>query len=139
MLRLLIKMEDICWLLSVLGLLSIATGLMCAFSVFPVLINWKVDKEFDLWNNKSEGYNNFVRLVLISLSHPQYHCYFCSHKLIPPVPIYMKFHFFVVTNPLEVQNGAERPVLLEQGPYSYIEYREKMNISDRADDEDTVR
>lgn len=33
-------------------------------------------------------------------------------------PLKFKIHFFNVTNPYEVQNGA-RPILTEMGPYVY--------------------
>ncbi|KAL8616277.1 hypothetical protein ACOMHN_056220 [Nucella lapillus] len=45
----------------------------------------------------------------------------------PPVPIYMQFYMFNVTNPEAVKKG-EKPILTEQGPYSYREERKKENI-----------
>ena len=51
----------------------------------------------------------------------------------PPVPVYTKVHFFVVTNPRQVQAGAERPRLVERGPYSYRQHRKKVNVTREAD------
>ena len=57
----------------------------------------------------------------------------------PPVPIYMKFYFFVIENPKEVELGLERPRLVEKGPYSYYQYRRKVNISSQWEGEDFIR
>lgn len=45
----------------------------------------------------------------------------------PPVPVYMKFYFFSVTNPEEVSKGS-KPILKELGPYAYKENRRKENL-----------
>jgi hypothetical protein len=50
-------------------------------------------------------------------------------QVVVPVPVYMKVYFFHVNNPDEVVDGA-RPVLDERGPYSWKEYREKIDISE---------
>ena len=42
--------------------------------------------------------------------------------------MYIKFHIFDVVNPDAVLAG-ERPQLLEKGPYTYRETREKRDIS----------
>ena len=47
----------------------------------------------------------------------------------PPVPVYTRVHFFEVTNARAVEAGAERPRLLERGPYSYRQHRKKVNIT----------
>ena len=57
----------------------------------------------------------------------------------PPVPVFMKFYFFVITNPREVEAGLERPRLVERGPYSYYQYRQKVNISRQWEGKDTIR
>ncbi len=44
------------------------------------------------------------------------------------VPIYAKYYFFHIVNPLEVKQGA-KPVLEERGPYSYITHTQKINIT----------
>lgn len=46
----------------------------------------------------------------------------------PSLPIYMKFHFFNVTNVDDVMAGA-KPIVNEVGPYVYLEKREKTNIT----------
>ena len=51
----------------------------------------------------------------------------------------MKFYFFVVANPREVESGLERPRLVEKGPYSYYQYRRKVNISSQWEGEDFIR
>ncbi len=52
--------------------------------------------------------------------------------MVPPVPIYMKIYFFEIQNPSEVEDGYEKPVLKERGPYSYVEHRKKVNVSDHT-------
>lgn len=46
----------------------------------------------------------------------------------PSVPIYMQFFFFDVMNPDEVRHGG-RPYVVQRGPFSYREHRQKKNIS----------
>lgn len=45
----------------------------------------------------------------------------------PPLPVYIQFYFFNVTNPEEILQG-EIPLLEEVGPYTYRELRNKANI-----------
>ena len=42
-----------------------------------------------------------------------------DYWLNPPVPIYMQFYMFNVTNPDEVLQKGERPSLAQYGPYTY--------------------
>ncbi|KAG0419214.1 hypothetical protein HPB47_004270, partial [Ixodes persulcatus] len=46
-----------------------------------------------------------------------------------PIPIYIKYYFFNVTNPNEVLEQTEKPRLEELGPYTFRETREKVNIT----------
>lgn len=45
----------------------------------------------------------------------------------PPLPIYMQFYMFNLTNPDEVKQGR-RPYVVQIGPYTYQEKRKKFNI-----------
>ena len=54
----------------------------------------------------------------------------------PPIPIWMQFYFFNVTNPAEILNG-ETPKLNQMGPFSYFQKRHKYNIKWNHND-DTV-
>ncbi|KAL5021180.1 hypothetical protein ScPMuIL_000335 [Solemya velum] len=45
-----------------------------------------------------------------------------------PIPVYMQFYMFDVVNPQEVLDG-ERPYVTQKGPYTYREYRSKVNIT----------
>ncbi|GIY53884.1 hypothetical protein CDAR_87022 [Caerostris darwini] len=46
-----------------------------------------------------------------------------------PVPIYIHFYFFNVTNCEEIWDLTNKPVLEELGPYTFRESREKVNIT----------
>ncbi|KAL1443050.1 hypothetical protein MTO96_000939 [Rhipicephalus appendiculatus] len=46
-----------------------------------------------------------------------------------PIPIYLKYYFFNMTNPDEIIAGTEKPRLQEVGPYTFLETREKVNIT----------
>ncbi|KAK3868704.1 hypothetical protein Pcinc_025925 [Petrolisthes cinctipes] len=48
--------------------------------------------------------------------------------LIPPVPIYMQFYLFNVTNPEEIRFKGAKPIIREVGPYTYDEHREKYDL-----------
>jgi hypothetical protein len=52
------------------------------------------------------------------------------------VDVYFNVYFFDVQNPKDILDGS-RPVLLEKGPYSYMEYFLKFDIA-WSDDGDTV-
>ncbi|KAK7066711.1 Scavenger receptor class B, member 2 [Halocaridina rubra] len=46
----------------------------------------------------------------------------------PPVPIYMQFYLFNVTNPDEIRFHGAKPALQEVGPYTYEEVRTKFDM-----------
>ncbi|TSK72060.1 Lysosome membrane protein 2 [Bagarius yarrelli] len=46
----------------------------------------------------------------------------------PPPPVFMEFFFFNVTNPDEFMDGR-KPSLMQIGPYTYREYRPKVNVT----------
>ncbi|XP_066983002.1 lysosome membrane protein 2-like isoform X2 [Macrobrachium rosenbergii] len=55
----------------------------------------------------------------------------------PPVPIYMQFYLFHVTNPDDIRFHGAKPKLKQIGPYTYAEVRTKHNMT-WNDDEGTV-
>ncbi|XP_043284448.1 sensory neuron membrane protein 1 isoform X2 [Venturia canescens] len=53
-----------------------------------------------------------------------------------PIPLDFKVYLFNVTNPDEIKQGA-KPIVHEIGPYFYDEWKEKVDLVDREED-DTV-
>jgi hypothetical protein len=51
----------------------------------------------------------------------------------PPMPIYMKLYFFHILNPDAVKSGKQIPKLEERGPFTFVEYREKIKLSKPTD------
>lgn len=64
------------------------------------------------------------RLILSSPSSDVY-----SGWKLAPIPIYVKFYFFNVTNPSAIVAGTSEPILQELGPYTFLEVREKINVT----------
>ncbi|XP_018408784.1 PREDICTED: lysosome membrane protein 2 [Nanorana parkeri] len=97
------------WMMNICGILSlsllITSIVLLVVHTFMEMVETEV-KKVTVLKNGTEAYNAWVD---------------------PPPPIYMKFYFFNVTNPLEVLDG-EKPVVDEIGPYVYREYRPKENI-----------
>ncbi|XP_045106679.1 lysosome membrane protein 2-like isoform X3 [Portunus trituberculatus] len=79
--------------------------LLCSIfiGVFPVIFNSIVDKMLVV-REDSDTFEAFVT---------------------PPIPIYMQFWLFNVTNPEEIRYNGAKPVLEEVGPYTYEEVRVK--------------
>jgi len=94
-----------------LGVLFFTLGFVVKFSLFPALLEAQVYENLKI-KNGTEGYDAFVE---------------------PPVPVFMKFRFFNVTNPEGVKNG-DKPELNEIGPYAYKEVRRKENILELDND-----
>ena len=46
----------------------------------------------------------------------------------PPAKIYRHYYLFDVRNPVDVQKGVAKPILIERGPYTYSEVWEKRNV-----------
>jgi len=75
-------------------------------------------------------FNSIVdKMVTISEDSTMYDSF-----ITPPVPIYTKFYFFHVANPVEVLSFGVKPVLEERGPYVYQEHRTKEAIEFSDDD-----
>ncbi|KAK8379452.1 hypothetical protein O3P69_019391 [Scylla paramamosain] len=71
--------------------------------VFPLIFNTIVDKMLVI-REDSDTFEAFVT---------------------PPIPIYMQFWLFNVTNPEEIRFNGAKPVLEQVGPYTYEEVRVK--------------
>jgi len=50
-----------------------------------------------------------------------------------PVPLYVKFYLFNVTNALDVQTNGSQPSLKEVGPFTYRMFLRKTNIRENGD------
>ena len=46
----------------------------------------------------------------------------------PPALILRQYFLFDVRNPIEVQAGTAKPILVQRGPYTYSEKWEKKNV-----------
>lgn len=55
----------------------------------------------------------------------------------PPIPIITEFYFFNITNPDQVTESGEKPLLREVGPYVFREERHKVQV-EWSEDENTV-
>jgi hypothetical protein len=43
--------------------------------------------------------------------------------------VFRKYYFFDIKNPREIENGKNKPKLIQRGPYTYSEVIEKKNVS----------
>ena len=51
--------------------------------------------------------------------------------VVPPVPIFFNYYFFHVTNAADFEAGrAQKPSVVEVGPYAWEETREKVHINE---------
>ncbi|XP_066583077.1 sensory neuron membrane protein 1-like isoform X2 [Prorops nasuta] len=55
-----------------------------------------------------------------------------------PFPLDFKVHLFNVTNADEVQNNGAIPIVNEVGPFFYDEYKEKVDLIDREEDDSVI-
>jgi len=97
-----------------LGLGFVVLSVILGFVVVPNIIEGKIEEEVSL-KNGTETWDKWIE---------------------NPVPIYLDFMIFNVTNPDEVINGA-KPILQEVGPYSFEEVRVK-HVSNVNETEDTI-
>ncbi|KAL7836682.1 hypothetical protein AOLI_G00279660 [Acnodon oligacanthus] len=95
-----------------------ATGIVCAHllivgiallvaQVFQTMIQERIKKEITLGEN-SRVLGGWIN---------------------PPVPVYMQYFFFNVTNPEEFLAGRAKPHVTQMGPYTYREYRPRENVT----------
>ena len=89
----------------VVGLVLFILGFVVQFAVFPQVLRSQVFENLKL-EEGTEAWDGFVE---------------------PPVPVYMQFRFFNVTNPDKIKEG-EKPIVNEVGPYVYVETRRKEDI-----------
>ena len=80
-------------------------GFAVKYSIFPRVLEDLIYKNLDLTEG-TEAYEGWVE---------------------PPVPVYMSFRLFNVTNPEDIKKG-QKPSVQELGPYVYREVRRKENI-----------
>ncbi|XP_005096207.1 lysosome membrane protein 2 [Aplysia californica] len=92
-------------LCSVTGIVLLVTGCVL-IHVFSELIHSEVDDQLPL-KKGSESYKNWQA---------------------PGTPIYFQVWMFDVVNYMEVMEKGERPALVQMGPYTYLEKREKYDI-----------
>uniref|UniRef100_T1JA91 Scavenger receptor class B member 1 n=1 Tax=Strigamia maritima TaxID=126957 RepID=T1JA91_STRMM len=88
------------------SLLIIGSGLLIYF--FPSIVESQVSESLNLEAQKGLPFDNWAALSL---------------------PLSMKFYFFDVQNPIDVVYNGAKPKLVEKGPYTFSETREKINIT----------
>ncbi|KAK7097188.1 lysosome membrane protein 2-like [Littorina saxatilis] len=104
------------WTCGIVGLVALVTGCVL-IQVFDNLIHEKVKDELPL-KNGSVSYKNWLS---------------------PPAPIYFQIYVQHVANAEEVVQLGAKPVLVQKGPYTYREKRQKVNITYTADNTITYR
>ncbi|XP_013784353.1 scavenger receptor class B member 1-like [Limulus polyphemus] len=93
-------------ILVTLGLLLAIAGLV-AYLIFPNILQWQV-KERLVLSPESETFEHWKDV---------------------PVPIFIHFYFFNLTNHEGVWSLTEKPQLAEVGPYVFRESRKKVNVT----------
>eukprot|EP00095_Tigriopus_kingsejongensis_P004509 maker-scaffold427_size174323-snap-gene-0.42 protein:Tk04509 transcript:maker-scaffold427_size174323-snap-gene-0.42-mRNA-1 annotation:"hypothetical protein DAPPUDRAFT_326408" len=89
----------------VAGIILVVFGACLQWVIFPIVLEDQLYKQLDL-REGTEGYKAWLD---------------------PPVPVFMNFYFFNVTNTAAVATGA-KPELVEIGPYCFREDRLKQDI-----------
>ncbi|XP_076321091.1 scavenger receptor class B member 1-like isoform X2 [Tachypleus tridentatus] len=95
-----------CSLLIIVGASTAVTSIVMYF-VFPLIMRNEIEKRMML-HEGSESYGYWKE---------------------PPIPIYIRFYFFNLTNPEGVWSLKEKPDFKEVGPYTFREHRLKVNIT----------
>jgi len=102
------------WLVLGIGLTLTTVIVILGWVVVPNIIEDKIEEEVRLVEG-TETWNKWLN---------------------NPVPVYLKFTFFNITNPRAVLEG-QKPILVEVGPYVYKELRNK-TVNNIDHDRDTV-
>jgi len=99
------KKATILWgSLAALGLVLVVSGVLAGWVIKPSVLHSKLN----LNDEDSEGYEYFIE---------------------PPVDILIRFYFMQVGNAANILAGEDvKPLLVETGPYTYREVREKKDI-----------
>ncbi|XP_012339100.2 LOW QUALITY PROTEIN: sensory neuron membrane protein 1-like [Apis florea] len=98
--------------LGIIGGSLLAFGILICAIAFPPFLKSQVKKQIALKDGSEmrELWSNF------------------------PVPLDFKIYLFNVTNPMEITAG-EKPILEEVGPFFYDEYKQKVDLVDREEDD----
>ncbi|XP_076639657.1 sensory neuron membrane protein 1 [Colletes latitarsis] len=98
--------------LGIIGGSMFSFGVLFCAVVFPPILRSQIKKQVSLRHGSEmrELWSNF------------------------PLPLDFKIYLFNVTNPVEITAG-EKPILQEVGPYFYDEYKQKVNLVDRDEDD----
>ncbi|XP_076179676.1 sensory neuron membrane protein 1 [Ptiloglossa arizonensis] len=98
--------------LGIIGGCMLAFGVLFCAVIFPPFLRSQIKKQVALKDGSEmrELWSNF------------------------PLPLDFKIYLFNVTNPAEITAG-EKPILQEVGPFFYDEYKQKVNLIDREEDD----
>jgi len=99
-----------------LGLVIVVAISILGWVVVPNIINNQIEEEVQL-KNGTDTWDKWSEI---------------------PIPIYLNFHTFDVTNPDEVEAGA-LPIFKENGPYAYRERRLKVDVEFLPGSEEVLR
>ncbi|XP_076351833.1 lysosome membrane protein 2-like isoform X1 [Tachypleus tridentatus] len=100
------KLKITLMLFGVIGAIVCVTSSIL-YVLFPRIIKEKIKEQLNL-SNGTEAYTNWKDI---------------------PVPLYMQFYVFNVTNPYDVIRNSSKPAVQEIGPYTFREKRSKEILS----------